>query len=94
MIVGKLEERKKADWTAPRVQQLDPVKETDAQVKRIQAGLATISETLRENGREPEEFFDEYKQDVERCKTLGINISSLILTSNEQKATETAGAAV
>jgi hypothetical protein len=67
-----------ADWTAPRVQQLDPVKETGAQVTKIKAGLATISETIRETGREPEELFDEYKQDVERLKKLGLNVDSII----------------
>jgi lambda family phage portal protein len=68
----------KADWTAPRVQQLDPVKETDAQVAKIKSGLATISETIRETGREPEELFEEYKQDVERLKKLGLNVDSVM----------------
>lgn len=81
LIAGKLSERIRAEWTAPRVQQLDPVKETDAQVKRIKSGLATISETLREMGREPDEFFEEYRQDIERCKKLGIHIDSLITES-------------
>lgn len=77
LITGKLREAVPADWTAPRVQQLDPVKETDAQVKRIKAGLSTISETLRETGREPDEFFNEYKQDKERLDELGLTIDSM-----------------
>lgn len=79
IIMGKLDKPIGADWTAPRVQQLDPTKETDAQIKRIKSGLATISETLREMGREPDEFFAEYQQDVERVERLGINIDSLNL---------------
>ena len=67
------------DWTAPRVQQLDPTKETAARVLQIQAGLTTISECLREDGRDPEEFFEEYKQDIERLKALGITVSSIVL---------------
>ena len=66
-----------ADWTAPRIQQLDPQRETAAQVDRIKAGLATISETIREMGREPEEFFKEYKQDIDRLAELGITIDSV-----------------
>ncbi|MDR3133010.1 MAG: phage portal protein [Prevotellaceae bacterium] len=71
----------KAGWTAPRVQQLDPVKETDAQVTKIKAGLATISETIRETGREPGELYEEYKQDVERLKKLGLNVDSVLSTT-------------
>lgn len=67
------------DWTAPRVQQLDPNKETNARVLQIQAGLTTISECLREDGRDPEEFFEEYKQDIERLNALGITLSSIVL---------------
>ncbi|MDR2805836.1 MAG: phage portal protein [Dysgonamonadaceae bacterium] len=78
LIVGKITAPVSADWTAPRVQQLDPVKETGAQIKRIRAGLATLSETIRETGREPEEFFEEYTQDVERVRKLGITIESII----------------
>ena len=48
-------------------------------MKRIQAGLATISETLREMGREPEEFFREYRQDLDRLRTEGIKVNSVIL---------------
>lgn len=65
------------DWTAPRVQQLDPVKETNARVLQIQSGLSTLSECIREDGRDPDEFFDEYAQDMERLKKLGINLSSV-----------------
>lgn len=68
-----------SDWTAPRVQQLDPTKETAARVLQIQAGLTTISECLREDGRDPEEFFEEYAQDVERLNNLGISVSSIVL---------------
>lgn len=86
IVAGLLDRPVPADWTAPRIQQLDPVKETDAQVKRIQAGLATISETLRETGREPEEFFREYRQDLDRLRTEGISVSSVAATPAEPAA--------
>lgn len=88
LITGKLREPIKADWTAPRVQQLDPVKETDAQIKKIRAGLATWSETIRETGREPEEFIEEYKQDVDTMKKLGISFNSIITDGDYEKGTE------
>ena len=74
IITGKISAYIPADWTAPRIQQIDPVRETDAQVKRIKSGLATPSETIREMGREPEEFFKEYKQDIDRLAAMGIAI--------------------
>lgn len=77
LIAGKITQPIRADWTAPRVQQLDPTKETDAQVKRIKSGLATISEVIREMGREPDEFFKEYQQDVQRLREMGITVDSL-----------------
>lgn len=67
------------DWTAPRVQQLDPVKETNARVLQLQAGLTTWSEVVREDGRDPEEFLQEYSDDVEKLKQAGVNFSSIIL---------------
>lgn len=91
IIKGELTEYIPADWTAPRIQQLDPVRETDAQVKRIQSGLATISETLREMGREPEEFFKEYKQDMDRLQELGITIESVTMPATTPTKNDTNG---
>ena len=78
------------NWTAPRVQQLDPVKETNARVLQIQAGLSTLSECIREDGRDPEEFFEEYKNDMDKIKELGINLSSISFAPVETKVNENA----
>lgn len=67
------------DWTAPRIQQLDPVKETNASILRLQAGLTTWGEVIREDGRDPEEFLQEYASDIEKLKAAGVNFSSIIL---------------
>ncbi len=85
LISGKIRRIIKASWTPPRIQQIDPGRETDAQIKAIQGGLTTHSEVLREMGWEPEEFYEEYKQDVERCKELGITISSIMPSNYEQE---------
>ena len=70
------------DWTAPRVAQLDPMKETSARILAIQGGLTTVSECLREDGRDPDEFFDEYKRDKDRLDKMGITLSSIMLPSS------------
>lgn len=67
------------DWTAPRVQQLDPVKETSARVLQIQSGLTTLSECLREDGRDPDDVFEELASDKEKCEKAGITLSTIIL---------------
>jgi capsid protein len=78
IMTGHLNEPVGSDWTAPRVQQLDPVRETTAIVMKIKNGLTTISEVIREDGRDPDEFFEEYSQDIERLKELGISIESIL----------------
>jgi lambda family phage portal protein len=87
IVSGQLREAVKADWTAPRIQQLDPVKETQAQIMRIQAGIATLSETLRETGREPEEFFEEYEQDFNRIKSKKWNLESISVSQATNNVT-------
>lgn len=71
------------DWTAPRVQQLDPVKETNARISAISAGLTTWSETIREDGRDPEEFLEEYKNDMANLKAAGVNFSSVMMSPDQ-----------
>lgn len=91
LVAGKLTRPVRADWTAPRVQQLDPVKEVNAQSMSVKNGFATISEIIRETGREPEEFFTEYAQDIERLKKMGITLSSITTVpddSEDKKTTE------
>lgn len=80
LVSGKLTSPILADWTAPRIQQLDPVKEITAQSTAVKNGFATISEIIRETGREPGEFFAEYAQDIERLKKMGITLASIIPT--------------
>lgn len=69
------------DWTAPRVQQLDPVKETNALILQIQAGLKTVSEVLREQGEDPDEHFEEMKTERKKLADMGLNLSSIQLAN-------------
>jgi lambda family phage portal protein len=84
IVAGLLEKAVKADWTAPRIQQLDPVKEIDAQTKAIQAGVTTLSEVIRETGREPAELYEEYQQDIAALKAAGISTTSVNPTPQKQ----------
>ena len=76
------------DWTAPKVQMVDAVKETNANIAMISAGLTTWSEVIRESGREPDEMLEEYKTDMEKLKEHGVFFTSVMLapveTTNNQ----------
>lgn len=74
-----------SDWTAPRVQQLDPVKETNARVLQLQAGLTTWREVVREDGRDPDEFLQEIVEERKVLKENGINFSSIIIAPEENQ---------
>lgn len=78
------------DWTAPKIQMLDPTKETNAIILALQAGLTTLGEVYRENGRDKDEVFAEIKAEREELTAMGINLSSIILSpekinDNQQK---------
>ena len=49
------------------------------------------SETIRELGRDPEEFYNELQQDMERFKSLGIELPLLSKTLNAKKQSEPQG---
>jgi len=83
MISGALPNRVDTDWTAPRVQQLDPVKETNALISQRAAGLTTLSEIIRENGRDPQELFEEMKQENDMLEELGIVLNPFVATPKE-----------
>jgi lambda family phage portal protein len=88
MITGKMIEPVKTDWTAPRIQQLDPVKETNAQIMRIKAGLATPGEIIREMGREPDELIEELKQNKESYEKAGLFVDSFTYSSGNNSTKE------
>jgi lambda family phage portal protein len=67
-----------SDWTAPRVQQLDPVKETNARVLQVQSGFTSLSEIAREDGRDFDELLEEIKLERKKIEDAGLNFSSVI----------------
>ena len=79
LISGALTQRVATDWTAPRVQQLDPVKETNALIMQRSAGMTTLSEIIRENGRDPDELFREMKEENDLLASLGIALKPFIV---------------
>jgi capsid protein len=41
-------------WTAPKFESVDPLKDAPAELKRIRTGTLTLSEAIAQNGYDPE----------------------------------------
>lgn len=71
-----------AKHTPPKRTMINPVQEIAAQKDAVRSGLQSLSETIRENGDDPETVFAEIKSDNEICDRYG-----LILDSDPRKIT-------
>lgn len=63
-------------WTAPRREMIDPAKEVPALVESIGAGIKTLSEVVRENGKNPEEHFMELAKERDELDKLGLKLNT------------------
>ena len=60
------------NWTAPKIQEIDPLKETKATIEKLDYGLTSFSEVQRENGNDPDDMIAEIKSDQNKFKKEGI----------------------
>ncbi len=68
----KLDKFLAPSWMGRRWQWVDPAKEVKSQVDSIQQNIKSVSETIRESGRDPDEVFDEIAKEKARFKALDI----------------------
>jgi lambda family phage portal protein len=55
VLIGKLPEANySVQWTAPKFESVDPLKDAMAELKRIRTGTLTLSEAIAQNGYDPE----------------------------------------
>ncbi len=73
-------------WTPPRREMVDPTKEVPALKDAVRSGFVTLSDAIRQGGKDPDQHFDEYKADTERLDKL-----ELILDTDPRK-TQKSGA--
>jgi lambda family phage portal protein len=64
------------DWTAPRRDMIDPTKEVPAKIKEIRAGLSTLSDAIRERGKNPRDYLTEYKSDNDMLDELNLKLDT------------------
>lgn len=79
-IVGEVPQ---ADWTPPAIPMLEPDKEGLAYMRNIRAGVQSLPEALREQGRDPESHLAEIAESNKALDDLGI-----ILDSDPRKTTQ------
>lgn len=70
--IAGLESIESTSWTAPPLPMIEPDKEGLAITRNIRAGIMTPSESLRERGFVPNEFWDEYQEDFEDQDRRGL----------------------
>ena len=63
-------------WTAPRREMIDPAKEVPALVEAVANKMKTLSEVIRENGKNPEDHFKELAAEKALLDSLGISLET------------------
>jgi lambda family phage portal protein len=66
----------KVVWSPPRRQMINPEKEVPASRDEVRSGQITLSESIRQRGYDPDEFFREYADDMATLDTLGLVLDS------------------
>lgn len=65
-------ENTKADWTPPRREMIDPVKETTGITNQVRAGILTPSEAARQQGYDFDDLVTQYQADLAKLDKAGI----------------------
>lgn len=60
----------------PRREMIDPTKEVPAEQTAIRAGLKTLTQSLRESGRDPIEHLTELAEDMKLLEELGLELET------------------
>ncbi|MEE8576618.1 MAG: phage portal protein, partial [candidate division Zixibacteria bacterium] len=76
VIAGEDVRNTSAEWTAPRREMIDPSKEVPAQIDAVRSGLETLSDTIRQRGKDPAAHFEEIAEDNKVVDKLGLVLDS------------------
>ncbi|QPC43999.1 phage portal protein [Kaustia mangrovi] len=71
-LAGRIVTLPGAEWTPPPPPMIEPDKEMIALQRAVRNGVKTFSEAIREMGYDPEEFLQEYADDLEMLDRFGI----------------------
>jgi lambda family phage portal protein len=76
MLAGFVKKPCKAEWTAPRREMIDPVKEIAGMMAQVRAGFMSYQEALRTTGNDPDAVMREISEDYKKIDTLGLVLDS------------------
>jgi len=76
-----------AEWTAPRFEAVDPLKDIQADILAVRAGLMTLREAIARQGYDPAQVLTEIGETNSLLDELGI-----VLDTDPRKATKTGAA--
>lgn len=85
LLEGKIE----TEWTVPRFEAVDPLKDVQADILAVRAGLMTLKEAIARQGDDPAQALAEIGETNTRLQCLGI-----VLDTDPRKATKTGAAKV
>jgi capsid protein len=97
VLIGKLPEANySVQWTAPKFESVDPLKDAMAELKKIRTGTLTLPEAIAQNGYDPEkqlleikrvnELLDEY-QIILDCDPRNVNDKGVEQPTSSGEAT-------
>jgi len=69
-------EAKRVSWQPRRWQWVDPMKDAEANRVAVEMGTRSISDIIREQGRDPEQVWQELSEDLQRLNELGITVNA------------------
>lgn len=76
-LAGHVGEPSKVEWLPPRWSQVDPLKDTEATVAEINAGLTSRKKAVAERGWNIDDLDAEIAADVQRANDLGVSFGSI-----------------
>lgn len=75
---------KKAGFQGPVMPWIDPQKEAVAEEKMVQSGFKSRAQVIRERGGNPQDVFEQIKQERDQEKEAGISFSTSSGSSGQQ----------
>lgn len=73
-------------WVPPVRFMVDPAREWPARAAAVAAGMASLSQQIRETGYDPEETMRELKADTDLARQMGLELTSLPATKAKPQA--------
>jgi lambda family phage portal protein len=64
------------EWSPPRFESVDPLKDAQADLLRVRSGIKTLREAIAEQGRNPDDVFEEIAATNAKLDALGLVVDS------------------